>query len=381
MASITQTKISSTAKKNKGQYVVRFRIYFDKDNIQFKTASDVMFWKRADTPEKKNQNKKSTEIIKQREKALKDKYDTEKFNSLLINGEAYKLFDHFDNVMNTRGASNTETKSGYKSLKNMLETFCASKNIPLNVKLNQINKRFVQDFKTWIITEAKSKSGKPLKPSTQSQRYNQFAVVMNDAVDSELIASAPTKGIKAPERGKEEMVYLTIDEVYQMRDWEKRDSVKPMLYKGFLFACFTGLRGGDISSLKWRHIVEENGVTMINLITEKKKIQIRFKLPKQAIELLPQRKAEDDNVFTNLKYNAWTGQQLKMWALQSGIQKDISSHTARHSFAVHQLKNGTTMYHLSKLLGHKTSVTTERHYADYATEDLDAIMENVYGNK
>ena len=67
-----------------------------------------------------------------------------------------------------------------------------------------------------------------------------------------------------------------------------------MLYKGFLFACFTGLRGGDISSLKWRHIVEENGVTMINLITEKKKIQIRFKLPKQAIELLPQRKAEDD---------------------------------------------------------------------------------------
>ena len=76
MASITQAKISSTAKKNKGQYVVRFRIYFDKDNIQFKTASDVMFWRRADTPEKKNQNKKSTEIIKQREKALKDKYDT-----------------------------------------------------------------------------------------------------------------------------------------------------------------------------------------------------------------------------------------------------------------------------------------------------------------
>ena len=312
MASITQAKINSTAKKNKGQYVVRFRIYFDKDNIQYKTSSDVMFWKRADTPEKKKQNKKSAEIIKQREKALKDKYDTGKFNSLLINGEAYKFFDHFENVMNTRGATNTETKSGYKSLKNMLETFCASKNIPLKIKLNQINKRFVQDFKTWIITEAKSKSGKPLKPSTQSQRFNQFAVVMNDAVDSELIASAPTKGIKAPKRGKEEMVYLTLDEVYQMRDWEKRETVKPMLYKGFLFACFTGLRGGDISSLKWRHIVEENGVTMINLITEKKKIQIRFKLPQQAIDMLPERKAEDDNVFTNLKYNAWTGQQLKM---------------------------------------------------------------------
>ena len=41
MASVTQAKINSTANKNKGQYVVRFRIYFDKDNIQYKTSSDV----------------------------------------------------------------------------------------------------------------------------------------------------------------------------------------------------------------------------------------------------------------------------------------------------------------------------------------------------
>ena len=100
------------------------------------------------------------------------------------------------------------------------------------------------------------------------------------------------------------MVYLTIDEIYQMRDWVKRDTVKPMLYRGFLFACFTGLRGGDISTLKWKHIVEENSITMINLITEKKKIQIRFKLPQQAIDTLPERKGKDDNVFTNFRYTA-----------------------------------------------------------------------------
>jgi len=43
MAKITTVKINSTSKKNKGQYVVRFRIYFDKDNIQFETASDMFF--------------------------------------------------------------------------------------------------------------------------------------------------------------------------------------------------------------------------------------------------------------------------------------------------------------------------------------------------
>lgn len=381
MATITKTKINSTSKKNKGQYVIRFRIYFDKGNIQFKTASDVMFWRRADTLEKKKQNAKSTEIIKQRENALKEKYNTAIFNSVLINGENTQFFQHFDSVMKTRGATNTNTLNGYGSLRKMLQKFCSINNIPLNIKLNQINKKFVIDFKTWIITEAKTTSGQSFKSSTQNQRFNQFAVVLNDAVDNELIASAPSKGVKAPDKGKEEMVYLTLDEIYQMRDWEKRDTVKPMLYKGFLFACFTGLRGGDISTLKWKHIVEENSITMINLITKKKKIQIRFKLPQQAIDALPERKNKDDNVFTNLRYTAHTNQQLKMWALQCGILKKITSHTARHSFAVHQLKNGTTMYHLSKLLGHSSSITTERHYADYATEDLDIIIDNVYGNK
>ena len=381
MATITKTKINSTSKKNKGQYVIRFRIYFDKENIQFKTASDVMFWRRADTLEKKKQNEKSTEIIKQRENALKEKYNTAIFNSVLINGENTQFFQHFDSVMKTRGATNTNTLNGYGSLRKMLQKFCSINNIPLNIKLNQINKKFVIDFKTWIITEAKTTSGQSFKSSTQNQRFNQFAVVLNDAVDNELIASAPSKGVKAPDKGKEEMVYLTLDEIYQMRDWEKRDTVKPMLYRGFLFSCFTGLRGGDISTLKWKHIVEENGITMINLITKKKKIQIRFKLPQQAIDALPERKGKDDNVFTNLRYTAHTNQQLKMWALQCGVLKKITSHTARHSFAVHQLKNGTTMYHLSKLLGHSSSVTTERHYADYATEDLDIIIDNVYGNK
>ena len=381
MATITKTKINSTSKKNKGQYVIRFRIYFDKENIQFKTASDVMFWRRADTLEKKKQNEKSTEIIKQRENALKEKYNTAIFNSVLINGENTQFFQHFDSVMKTRGATNTNTLNGYSSLRKMLQKFCSINNIPLNIKLNQINKKFVIDFKTWIITEAKTTSGQSFKSSTQNQRFNQFAVVLNDAVDNELIASAPSKGVKAPDKGKEEMVYLTLDEIYQMRDWEKRDTVKPILYRGFLFACFTGLRGGDISTLKWKHIVEENCITMINLITKKKKIQIRFKLPQQAIDALPERKSKDDNVFTNLRYTAHTNQQLKMWALQCGILKKITSHTARHSFAVHQLKNGTTMYHLSKLLGHSSSVTTERHYADYATEDLDIIIDNVYGNK
>ena len=96
--------------------------------------------------------------------------------------------------MKTRGATNTNTMNGYSSLKKMLQKFCSINNIPLNIKLNQINKKFVIDFKTWIITEAKTTSGQSFKSSTQNQRFNQFAVVLNDAVDNELMHQHHQRG-------------------------------------------------------------------------------------------------------------------------------------------------------------------------------------------
>ena len=117
MAIVSKTKIKSKTK----QYYYRFKIDFGKDiKPEYKFASDIRFWNRADTPEKKKQNTKSTEIIKQRENALKAKYNTAIFNSVLINGENTQFFEHFDSVMKTRGATNTNTMSGYNSLKKML---------------------------------------------------------------------------------------------------------------------------------------------------------------------------------------------------------------------------------------------------------------------
>jgi hypothetical protein len=165
MASIYTLKKASDSSKKKGQYYFRFKIYFGKEHEPsaiYKSASDILFWNRADTIEKKKQNAKSTEIIKQRENALKAKYNTAIFNSVLINGENTQFFEHFDSVMKTRGATNTNTMSGYNSLKKMLQKFCSKNNIPLNIKLNQINKKFVVDFKTWIITEAVTTSGQDI---------------------------------------------------------------------------------------------------------------------------------------------------------------------------------------------------------------------------
>jgi len=54
-----------------------------------------------------------------------------------------------------------------------------------------------------------------------------------------------------------------------------------------------------------------------------------------------------------------TDKVLKRWAKAAGIEKTISFHTGRHTFATIGLKNGVDLYVMSKLLGHRSLESTQ----------------------
>ena len=58
-------------------------------------------------------------------------------------------------------------------------------------------------------------------------------------------------------------------------------------------------------------------------------------------------------------YSAWQNLKLREWVMNAGIQKKITFHCARHSFATIQLEMGTDMMTISKMLGHKELRTTQ----------------------
>ena len=148
----------------------------------------------------------------------------------------------------------------------------------------------------------------------------------------------------------------------------------------FLFGCYTGLRGGDIDRLKWKHLPIVDGIVKLDLITGKKKVRLNFTLPKQALEWLPKRIGSEDKVFENFKWGGHNNSLLKIWSLQAGIKgKNITSHVARHTFAVHNLQKGVSLYHVSKLIAHDSIRTTERHYSQFAKEDLDKALAITFG--
>ena len=127
-----------------------------------------------------------------------------------------------------------------------------------------------------------------------------------------------------------------------------------------MFSALTGLRFTDIKNLKWKDL-QGNSETgyFIRYQQKKTKAEETLPIPQSAFELLNEREAPTLPIFEGLIYSAWQNVKLKNWVAKAGIDKKITFHCARHSFATLQLTMGTDIYTVSKLLGHKELKTTQ----------------------
>jgi site-specific recombinase XerD len=77
-----------------------------------------------------------------------------------------------------------------------------------------------------------------------------------------------------------------------------------------------------------------------------------------------------------LQEKSYTYLELKSWLDRAGINKHVSFHSARHSFAVMLLDLGTDIYTVSKLLGHRELSTTQV-YAKILDKNKQAAVESI----
>ena len=72
-----------------------------------------------------------------------------------------------------------------------------------------------------------------------------------------------------------------------------------------------------------------------------------------------ERKNPNDNVFGYIYSTSTTNRILQDWVMRAGINKKITFHCGRHTFATMMLDLGTDIYTVSKLLGHRDIATTQ----------------------
>lgn len=155
-----------------------------------------------------------------------------------------------------------------------------------------------------------------------------------------------------------------------------------LLRKAFLFSCFCGLRHCDIIALRWEDIrYDENGNALLSIIQKKTKEAISLPLCSEAIKHLPDRgnAPETEKVFAGLVSLGRSNVILHKWVEQAGISKHVTFHCFRHTYATLQLTNGTDIYTVSKMLGHK-KVTTTQIYAKIVDAKKNAAADAIQIN-
>lgn len=138
----------------------------------------------------------------------------------------------------------------------------------------------------------------------------------------------------------------------------------------FLFACYTGLRVSDIMQLHVRNIIERNERKYICLTQQKTRNKVMIPLSTMALSLMPEPNAQGMYYPVTYRQISWA-----MKRLGAVIGVNLHFHMARHTFATLLVKK-TSLYTVSKLLGHQ-SIQTTQVYADIDDNDKQIAVDSM----
>ena len=189
--------------------------------------------------------------------------------------------------------------------------------------------------------------------TTRHKAFKHLKTFLNKAVEAGIIDRNPWQFVKV-KAGESDRQYLTIEELKLIeKTFDKLQSKKLInTGKAFLFSCYTGLRYSDVKALQWQNIQGEY------IVKKMQKTQKSERLPMNmaAQLLLPERSnGKVFKVYSNQKINQYVKELVNM----AGIDKSISFHCARHTFATISLELSGDIATVSKLLGHSAISTTQ----------------------
>lgn len=246
--------------------------------------------------------------------------------------------------------------------------------------LAKVDKTFYSNFLTYLKDVYKNTKSpdapKALSPHTLFLVQTDLNNMLNHAVREGLLKKNPYYELDAREKFKRApsiREFLTIDELKALED---APTGSPITKQTFLFCCFTGLRHSDMVALRWRDIQKtDDGMAIRIPSMQKTKSPVIVPLGTQAMKWLPERNnaSPEDKVFVNAPLICNADRALKHMAKHAGINKNLTFHCSRHTFATMTLTAGGDIYTTSKMLGH-TNVHTTKIYADVVMDKrVDAV--------
>jgi site-specific recombinase XerD len=257
-----------------------------------------------------------------------------------------------------------------------LSDFIKSKYRKNDVLISEITPMFINNFEFYFKTTRKCAH------NTATKYLKNFKKIIRIALANGWLKKDPFVNIKF-HLDDVDLAYLDAKELDKLMkkqfNIERMEQVKDV----YLFCCFTGLAFVDVASLSNVDIVDNEGSKWIKKRRQKTKNWCNVPLLEPAIRILEKyecnprciSKGKLLPVLSNQKMNAY----LQEIADILGINKHLSTHTARHTFATTvTLANQVSMEVVSKMLGH-SSISMTKKYARVVDDLIKKDMQKIVG--
>lgn len=253
-----------------------------------------------------------------------------------------------------------------------------------NIKTSPINieKETLQEF---IYTIAKE-----LNPRSQGRIISGLKGFFNYLVFEEYRATNPLDLIESPKIGRKLPDTLSIEEIdsiISIIDLSKPQGERNRAIIEVLYGC--GLRVSELISLKISDLFFDEGFIKVTGKGNKQRFVPIGSLTIKFIDIYRNeirvhqviKPNAQDSLFLNRRGNELTRSMIfhivKELTEKAGIQKNISPHTFRHSFATHLLENGADLRAIQQMLGHE-SITSTEIYTHLDKSHLSQIINNFH---
>lgn len=259
-------------------------------------------------------------------------------------GKKMSVLDFFDETLDAqKGEYSEKTIRTWESCRKYLEEYGAG-----NTRLSAVTSAWVDG-----VAEHMRRAG--LKEGSVWLMMTKVKCALHRAAAKDLIRESVISGVAKIKKETGERMYLTLDELRKLTAAEcGNGEVK----RAFLFSCLTGLRLSDVTALRWASIVTQDGMARIIFRQQKTGGQEYLDISPEAERYLGERGGAETAVF-DLPTAMTLAKYIDRWVAAAGIEKKITFHCARHTFATLMLSLDVDIYTVSKLLGHADIGTTQ----------------------
>ncbi|MCM1441153.1 MAG: site-specific integrase [Roseburia sp.] len=327
----------------------------------------LYLWQVPRTPMERQQNKETLELAK--------KIRFERGQELLNDAEGYRLkkdndINFLDWMWSYYEAYSKGDKRHIKRAHDVFIDFLKDspeyKKYAKRLKPELINKDMIVAFTEYLQGRFKGEGAHTL--------YARFKKIIKAAVEKDVMRKNPCIGVVIKiDNGSLKKDVLSMDEIKQLISTHYQGESEN-IRRAFIFCLYSGLRWCDVKDLTYSNIDFANRLLKFEQAKTKghsSASSVVIPLNDGHFKLIGDGN-RDDIIFPLPSHNMCL-KALRHWTKRAGIEKHITWHCARHSFAVNILNNGANIKTVASLLGHSGLKHTEKYTRAVDSLKQDAI--------